>query len=225
MKKIRSLFLSVGTLLMLSFGFGGCTSMEMKTVHIPEFNKISKAEVGENMYQKIYAYFSHDKSVKLQKPVGIKKLGVDFLPNDEFELVKLESGDIAGYSRGIYFVDNNNTGLFTYVMTSILPGLTQKYFLDEPVKYDIIAAKPEIYGADSYKKDALYQGKIGNKINISFREFYNGVARPAFTQNIEYELDANGTAVIGFQGLRMNVIKASNVDIEYVVVKGYADSL
>lgn len=223
MKKISSLSLSVGALFILSFGFSGCTSMEMKTVHIPEFNKTTKAEVGENMYQKIYAYFSHDKSVKLHKQVSIKKLGVDFSPDDEFELVKLESGDTAGYSRGFYLVDSNNTGLFTYAMTSIMPGLTQKYSIDEPIKYDIVPAKPEMYGYDSYKKDALYQGKIGNKISISFREFYNGLARPAFTQNIEYELDANGAAVIGFQGLRMNVIKASNVDIEYVVIKGYSD--
>lgn len=216
-------FKFIGTVSLLFLMAGCTTSMEMKTVHIPEFNKATKAEVGENMYQKIYAYFSHDKSIKLRDKVSIKELGVNFSLDDEFELVKFESGDNAGYSRGFYLVDSNNTGYFTYAMTSIVPGLTQKYTISKPVQYAIVPAKPEMYGDDSYRKDALYQGKIGNKINISFREFYNGLARPAFTQNIEYELDANGTAVIGFQGLRMNVIKATNVDIEYVVIKGYSD--
>lgn len=213
----------MGVLGLLLFMTGCTVSMEIKTVHIPEFNKVTKAEVGENMYQKTYAYFSHEKSIKLREKVSINELGVDFSVDDEFELIKLESGNSAGYSRGFYLVDSNNTGIFTYAMTTIVPSIIQKYTLNKPVSYVIVPAKPEMYGDDSYKKDVLYQGKIGNKINISFREFYNGLARPAFTQNIEYELDANGTAVIGFQGLRINVLKATNVDIEYIVIKGYAD--
>lgn len=211
----------IGMLSVLFF-IAGCT-VEMKTVHIPEFNKVAKAEVGENMYQKIYAYFSHDKSIRLRGKVSVEGLGVEFSPDDEFELVVLETGNNAGYGKGFYLVDSNNSGLLTHVVASIIPGVTQKYIINKPIQYEIVPAKPEMYGDDSYTKDALYQGKIGNKINISFREFYNGLARHAFTQNIEYELDANGTAVVGFQGLRMNIIKATNVDIEYVVVKGYAD--
>lgn len=203
------------------FILNGCATREMKTVHIPEFNKFSRAEIGENMYQKIYAFFSHEKSVKLRNQVSIKELGVDFSSKDDIEFVKLDSGENAGYNRGFYLVDSNNTGLFTYAITSIVPGLNQKFSLTQPVEYEIVPANPVEYSIDSYKKEALYQGKIGNKINISFREYYDGYARPAFTQNIEYELDANGKAVIGFQGLRINVIKASNIDIEYVVIQGY----
>jgi len=47
------------------------------------------------------------------------------------------------------------------------------------------------------------------------------IIRDAFTQNIEYELDENGKAMIGFKGLRIEVLKATNMDITYKVVKDY----
>jgi hypothetical protein len=62
---------------------------------------------------------------------------------------------------------------------------------------------------------------IDNKIKISFREFKNDIARPAFTQDIEYQLDENGKANVGFKGLRIEILKATNYDIEYKVVKDY----
>lgn len=217
----RSLLLI--NLSLLTFFISGCTTSNFKTVHIPEFNKVSRAEVGENMYQKIYAAFSHEQDIKLLNEASIKSLGIEFNQekNTPIELVKLSNGENAGYSRGFYFIDENNTGIFKYVRTEIIPGLVKTYSLDNPVKYEIVPAQPEFYSVDSYKKVALYQGKIGNKINISFREFQDNLARPAFTQDIEYELDAKGSTIVGFQGLRINVIKATNVDIEYTVLKGY----
>lgn len=45
--------------------------------------------------------------------------------------------------------------------------------------------------------------------------------RPAFTQDIEYELNKNNTTIIGFKGLRIEVIKATNLDITYKIIQDY----
>ena len=45
--------------------------------------------------------------------------------------------------------------------------------------------------------------------------------RDAYTQNIEYELDANGQAMIGFKGLRIKVLNATNLNIEYQVTRDF----
>jgi hypothetical protein len=47
------------------------------------------------------------------------------------------------------------------------------------------------------------------------------MARPSFTQDIDYELNKDGSTIIGFKGLRIEVIKATNIDITYKVVKDY----
>ena len=45
--------------------------------------------------------------------------------------------------------------------------------------------------------------------------------RPAFEQIIDYELAQEGTTTIGFKGLRIEVLKATNMDITYKVLKDY----
>ena len=90
--------------------------------------------------------------------------------------------------------------------------------MSKNIKYELT---PVLSDEDSFKYIALYQGKIGDKIKISFREFYNNNARPAFTQDIEYELELNKNTIIGFKGLRIEVLSASNVDIKYKVVEDY----
>ena len=95
-----------------------------------------------------------------------------------------------------------------------------KYPLTNIAKYEI-KPTPPTFNQDSFKYQALYQGKTDNKIKISFREFKDNMARPAFTQDIEYELDSKGTTTIGFKGLRIEVLKATNYDITYKVIKDY----
>lgn len=73
----------------------------------------------------------------------------------------------------------------------------------------------------TFKYQALYQGKVENKIKISFREFKDDMARPAFTQDIEYELEGNKPTIIGFKGLRIEVKKLTNLNITYSVIKDY----
>ncbi|MFA5233872.1 MAG: hypothetical protein WC390_05660 [Sulfurimonas sp.] len=90
--------------------------------------------------------------------------------------------------------------------------------LDKPIKYHI-KRTPEVITQDSFKYQVLYQGKVENKIKISFREFKNDFIRPAFTQDIEYALESDGTTIIGFKNLRIKVLKATNFDITYKVVQ------
>jgi len=72
-----------------------------------------------------------------------------------------------------------------------------------------------------HKQTSLYQGKVNNKIKISYREFSGQMSRPAFTQDVEYELDADGTAILGFKGLRIKVLTATNLDITYKILQDY----
>ena len=93
-----------------------------------------------------------------------------------------------------------------------------KYFpLTKPVRYiekqteHITDKEPEFY------TDVLYQGLTRGEVKISFREFRGGLARPSFTQDINYELAPNGTGMIAFKGIRIKILKATGQDITYSV--------
>ena len=104
----------------------------------------------------------------------------------------------------------------TFTHTAIYPK-NELVEMKTPIRYKL----NPILKNNSFKYIALYQGKIGNKIKISFREFIDNMARPSFTQDIEYELNPEKNTLIGFKGLRIEVLDASNLMINYKVIKDY----
>jgi hypothetical protein len=70
---------------------------------------------------------------------------------------------------------------------------------------------------DFVRKELLYSGKSANTIKVSYREFRGGFAAPAFSQNLEYDLNESKT--INFQKFTLEVLSATNQAITYKVVK------
>ena len=70
-----------------------------------------------------------------------------------------------------------------------------------------------------YKREFIYNGKSGNAIKFTYREFVDNTARPSFTQETQYDLNESNT--IGFQGMRIEILKATNTSITYKILKGF----
>ena len=64
--------------------------------------------------------------------------------------------------------------------------------------------------------------KVGNKINISYREFQGSMARSAFNNDVEYDL--NDSRQIGYKGALIDVLEADNQKIKYKVLKNFNKS-
>ncbi len=79
--------------------------------------------------------------------------------------------------------------------------------------------KYPIASSDSFQQTLIYSGKVGNKINIGYREFSNDFARPAFNNDVEYDL--SDSRVIGYKGCRIIVIEATNEFIKYKVIRNF----
>jgi hypothetical protein len=236
MKKWKIVFIVT-----ISFVFSGCGGLKYPTtfydpsmtpkaeiVRNPELGVISRVEVGENLYTKSYLFYSNTKQVTLLEPAIGNGFGayVDTTKSQKTLVGELKKWDTIGQTdintfciedTFVCLTDMNNSGYFTHFGAYAQVGSNK---LNKPAKY-IINSMPPSLKEDSFKYEALYQGRIDNKIKISFREFKNDIARPAFTQDIEYQLDENGKANVGFKGLRIEILKATNYDIEYKVVKDY----
>jgi hypothetical protein len=72
---------------------------------------------------------------------------------------------------------------------------------------------------DSFQQTLIYSGRIGSKVNISYREFSNNTARPAFNNDVEYDLDAS--KVIGYKGARLEIIDANNSSITFKLISNF----
>jgi hypothetical protein len=74
---------------------------------------------------------------------------------------------------------------------------------------------------DNFQRKLVYNGKSGNSLFISYREFVSDMARPAFTQDLTFDLAESD--VFGFQGARIKVYQATNTQIDYELLKNFPD--
>lgn len=216
MKSVASFIVVV----ILMFILSGCVpEAKPVTVYQPDINKITHAEVGENMFEKTYALYQYKEAVQIIDEELDKnyynKMYTQYDTDRQKYFTKSETNECIMINKvgWVYLIDKNCDGWFTD---------TDRNKLKYPIQYKIVKAKPISVLQDSFKYVVLYQGKVDNKLNITFQEFVsvNGVfmVRNAYTQNIQYELDKNGQATIGFKGLRIQVLKATNFDITYQII-------
>ena len=79
----------------------------------------------------------------------------------------------------------------------------------------------EIYSDDGFKQTLIYNGKYKDKIKIGYREFYNNKARPAFSNEVEY--DIGQSKIIGYKNAKLEIIEATNQFIKYKVISHFDD--
>jgi len=81
------------------------------------------------------------------------------------------------------------------------------------VAHDLIVIPDKL----NFKQELVYTGVSKNVITIVYREYINDFARAAFSTELKYDLGEGDT--IGYKGARFQILKASNVGIDYKVLK------
>jgi len=224
----------IGLLLLASIT--GCTVIKAPTVYKEEtdsnFTEQTK-DIGQNLVSFTIGTYSNAIIIDKTPQPESKNLKNTTNPSGVF----FKKGDVLIHHTSIgktnyYFPENsiNNAGvsesLFGIAMDYnsneallyIHNGISWTYArLKEPLEYTPTTrpSKTENY----FEKNFLYNGKSGNIIKFTYREFSNSVARPAFTQDIQYDL--NESNIIGFQNMRMEIINTSNTSITYKIIKGF----
>lgn len=67
-----------------------------------------------------------------------------------------------------------------------------------------------------FRRELLYTGRAGNQISLMYREFKDDMARPAFSQQLQYDFAPN--VVIGYQGARFKISSATNTEVTFEVL-------
>jgi hypothetical protein len=70
--------------------------------------------------------------------------------------------------------------------------------------------------APAFQQELVYNGRAGSVVKFLYREFISEAARPAFSQDVQYDLNEGKT--IGFKSARVEIIDATNTSITYRVL-------
>lgn len=79
--------------------------------------------------------------------------------------------------------------------------------------------KRPITSVDSVQRTLIYNGRVGEKVNIGYREFSGSTARPAFNNNVEYDLAESRE--IAYRGAKLEIIEATNRSIRFRVLSNF----
>lgn len=84
-----------------------------------------------------------------------------------------------------------------------------------PPAAPILRKADKVYLTGSFRQELIYNGKSSSTIKMSYREFKDDFARPAFTQELSYDLAESKT--VGFRGMNIEVVEATNSHIKYTI--------
>ena len=201
----------------------GCTSVKyngtdtyVKKVDYPEIGQIITVYVGDHLVQK--GTISEESVLIVHKhidgalyDIAAKKypqIGHDN-KNDFYSAVGVVRGGLADPIQALALGKIKDSELC--VITTF--GGSACYAGDFERKKQISERH------NSFQQTLIYSGRIGDKINVGYREFSNNSARPAFNNDVEYDLSLSNT--IGYKGSSIEVIKADNSSITYKLIRNF----
>lgn len=211
--------------LLLSFALTSCStfinavnSTPLNKVY-PEIDAVTNKEVGISLVTKEVGYLykglivNEDQTIKPGTVVRELKRGEVFINKFDTKKYFLYESPTGGFGIAI----DKNTGLQSFYSITGASVVFAK--LRNAI--DFTETTVPIKGKEYFKQEFIYNGKVGNGIKFVYREFADDFARPAFTQELQYDLSES--KIIGFRGLRLEVIKATNTDIDYKVINHFSN--
>lgn len=201
---------------------------EISKTFAPELNEISRAEIGITLVSKEKGpkYDAIEITKEFKTKVGYQLKTVErskvFINDHNTKKYHLYSNPdektfgIAiprnGENTLIYETNSDPNGIYTTRM-----GDNSIVFkpLKEKIEYikTFVSVKQNDY--DYFKQEFVYNGRVGDALKFIYREYIKDYVRPGFTQELQYDLSES--KIIGFRGLRIEIINATNTTIIYKV--------
>ena len=195
-----------------------------KTIAVsePPIGVISTSRIGDAMLMQ-GQYREHE---ALYIP-SARKVGVAYtlqpgyyLKDGEAESTEFFSprGEEAGRIDKIFVADRSKAVMARNKRTELCIVSVYNNYTCEPIG-DVEWVKRPVLAQDAFQRTLIYNGKVGARINIAYRESSNNLSRPAFNNNVEYDLSDSNR--IAYQGAELEVLEATNQHIKFKLLRNF----
>lgn len=210
--------------------FAGCATPkynytpQARRISEPPLDTITTVQVGEEMARQ-GTVTEHD-AIRVAAPLKVGTLGYTLTPgffkksgeDTESEYYLPYAGPDSGSIDKTAITDPWKAIEFSKKENKI--GVITIMNLHVMVDAIGVARLKKAFAADdSFQQTLIYSGKVGNRVRLGYREFSNSIARPAFNNDVEYDLDQS--KILGYKGARIEVIEATNDHITYKLLQNF----
>lgn len=196
---------------------------------LPAIGEIKTVEVGESLVSKDKQTSIPAIDIEQAIELPTENLGAKFvltaLPGRYIEKGKDSFGKYYEPKAGKILVDGKPITELGIYVTDLDNKKTEFYALSKnsiPLSYpksgipftkSVQQTRDEL----SFRKELVYTGIAQNVVSILYREFKDDMARPAFSQDLKYDLSES--KIVGYRGARFEIIKATNQGLTYKTLK------
>jgi hypothetical protein len=196
------------------------SAQEMRDLTTPEKGLESVATVGSNVYvhQKYRAAKSYAISESVQAkiifarvdlPAGTQLMQIE----SKTKLKACAASTMEAFAAKLYLgcmMDDDGDGAFDRVAGNEVQGGKK---LPHPVRYtesEYVDTAP-----GSLKQVLIYLGSTKDTLRLSYREFVNDMARPAFTEEYTFPLSSTYPQPVAFKDVKLSVTKIDEAGLHY----------
>lgn len=129
--------------------------------------------------------------------------------------------DINGYNSNYYPLISQSGEFLNKVIAAgfVQPGKLS--IVPNATIFNKVITEKTDYTKGYLSQELIYSGRNKNEIKIAYREYTeDGLAKPAFYQDLTYQLK---DSIIRFKKIKLEILKASNEQIEFKVIEDGID--
>jgi hypothetical protein len=205
-----------------SFFLTGCVSTQpapTQKISIPSLGQKETATLGENLLMQATGHIAN--SITLGSVDGattridagkfcqLNEKSDFFTSFGGAAYVKNAAGDATSIQRGVTYANGK----------VCIPGTMGFgcYSSDEvSIEYK---ANDVCVAPNSFQQSVEYNGKAGDTLKFTYREYSSNMVRAPFTT--EFTIDLKEGSTVGYKGAKLEVIKATNTSIDYKVLSNF----
>lgn len=221
-----------------ALALSGCSSAQMVSPSLslidhPQLEAISRVELGETLLEKsrLSTYEGLILENELQWGDGLLLKRFTLSPGP----LKARMKD----AQFTYYFSDNMTAKDAIMGTSPYQGggLCQAHDKTGPIKGFVVAGRcalnwgttPQVrptqihdQNSPARRQELIYNGRVGDSLKLLYREYSSDPMQPPLSQDLQYDLTTS--AIIGFRGVRIEVVEASNTHLTYRVLTSFPET-
>ena len=234
----KAIFTLLSSMLLFGCASTPVLTTSLRMVSIPELERTTTVEIGQTIISKAFVKTTpailvpnetYDPISKVPIPSGVFPLSREDNAGRYFDSplkVDRSTWEVIPHVLIYKTIERTVQGKTVGSIGVFVPLDPSKpavgYIADGSIKGSvpitgIVSTVKEEWSDGSFKRELVYTGIARNIISILYREFNNDIARPAFTQELKYDLSES--KIIGYRGSRFEVVSATNTGITYRVLK------
>jgi hypothetical protein len=142
------------------------------------------------------------------------------------EVVELPADNATQLAVGDVFIERYK-GRYILCRQGIMPPHMQEIYFDklglagalEKIGAKTVTKDIVLQSSNYFRQQLLYNGRSKDNVYFSYREFTNDMARPSYSQDLTFDISED--PVVGVKGARFEILKASNIEVSYKMLKPF----